>query len=553
MTNERTGEISTGEFGTGEFGTGELSAHDLFAELRSDEVTDPVPVAPGHAFPLRLQPTPDAFQLPLAPRDRRAPIARRLPLVVGLVIVAAVVTAGVYLSTLHWTGPTRSPLALQLLRVQIIGGVAQVLIYVLAAASVVFLLARRPTRRRVIVGASAVVGGAAIGVAVLAVVGATNAFGVALSATTSAWTVVGFAGIALGLASLWSRPGWRTIGSAFAIVFILLAGTLGINADFGLDPTVGALAGVSTLNTVVVPVIRSTPDPVPSVLDGGALWANWVPPKDMSPQGAVHSVQIPGTISGFTARPAGIYYPPAALVKNPPLLPLVIMMMGQPGNPDPTFQEAILDQMVAHTHGLAPIVIIADQIGNPAVDTLCLNTPRYGNSETYITQDVVNWARSHLHIMQDPAHWTIAGYSNGGECALSFGAKYPNLFGNVLDISGEDYPGSDRSAATLSTMFHGNTAAYEATWPVTILKTGHYPDTVGIFTVGSNDYRYRREAQTVNAAASAAGWKTTYFEVPNGGHVLGALNGGLAEGYSILFPRLGLSAPTPTATATPGP
>jgi enterochelin esterase-like enzyme len=508
---------------------------------------DPAP----REFPERLRPMPAELALPLSPDDRPATFTSRLPLIVGLLLAVVVIAGAVSLSTLQWVGAHQSPEALRILRIQIIGGAVQVLVYVLAAASVVFLLARRPTRRRVVVGSIAVAGGAASGGAVLFILAETNALGVALSPVTSTWTVVGFAGIALGLASLWSRSGWRTIGSAFAVVFVLLAGTLGINADFGLDPSIGALAGISTLKTISVPVVKATPDPAPTVLDGGALWANWVPPADMQGAGTVSEVSIPGTISGFKARDAGIYYPPAALVKNPPLLPLVIMMMGQPGNPDPTFQAQILDQMEGHDKGLAPIVIVADQIGNPAVDPLCLNTSRFGNAETYITQDVVNWARSRLRILQDPAHWTIAGYSNGGECALAFGAKYPNLFGNVLDISGEDYPGSDESAAVLAGTFHGNTAAYQATWPVNILKSGKYPDTVAIFTVGSNDYAYRREAQTVDAAATAAGWKTTYFEVPNGGHVLKALNGGLAEGYAILYPRLGLSEPAPTAPPTP--
>jgi poly(3-hydroxybutyrate) depolymerase len=335
---------------------------------------------------------------------------------------------------------------------------------------------------------------------------------------------------------------------------VLLAGTLGVNADFGLDPTVGALAGISTLRTISVPVVKATPQPIPTVLDGGALWANWVPPTDMPAAGSASVVNIPGIISGFKARPAGIYYPPAALVKNPPALPLVIMMMGQPGNPDPAFQQAALEPMASRNKGLAPIVIIADQIGNPAVDPLCLNTARHGNAETYITQDVVNWARTHLRILQDPAHWTIAGYSNGGECALAFGAKYPNIWQNVLDISGEQYPGASNSGAVLSSVFRGNIAAYQATWPVNIMRSGKYPNTVGIFTVGSNDYAYRKEAITVSGAAAAAGWKTTYYEVLNGGHVLGALNGGLAEGYAVLYPRLGLSQPvsTPTPRSAPG-
>jgi poly(3-hydroxybutyrate) depolymerase len=433
--------------------------------------------------------------------------------------------------------------ALALLSIKIIGGAAQWAIYLLAAASVLFLLVRHPTRRRIVVGSIAVISGALIAGVVLVVLAVINVLGVALSATTSAWTIVGFAGIALGVASFWSTKGWRTIGVSFAIIFILLAGTLGINADFGLDPTVGALAGISTLDSTTVPVVKTTPIPIPTVLDGGALWANWVPPENMPTAGTISQVTIPGLISGFNARPAGLYLPPAALVKDPPELPLVIMMMGQPGNPDPSFQQPILDAFAARHEGLAPIVLVADQIGNPAVDPLCLNTTRHGNAETYVTQDVVNWARSHLRVLQDPAHWTIAGYSNGGECALAFGAKYPNIWQNVLDISGEEYPGADQSGAVLATVFHGDRAAYEATWPVNILATGTYPDTLGIFTVGSNDYSYRKEAQIVYAAATAAHWKTTYFEVLNGGHVLGALNGGLAEGYTILYPRLGLSNP----------
>ena len=328
-----------------------------------------------------------------------------------------------------------------------------------------------------------------------------------------------------------------------AILSFVLAGYLGINADFGMDRTVADVVGISTRTTVALPVVTPKPTPTQTLLAGGALWANWHPPAGMPTVGSQAQVTIPGTVSGFTARPAGLYLPPAALTTNPPALPLVIMMMGQPGNPDPSFSAAILDQFAAGHDGLAPIVLVADQIGNPAVDTLCLDTQRHGNSETYLTQDVVAWARTHLHVLQDPAHWTIAGYSNGGECALSFGVKYPQIWGNVLDISGEEYPGADRPGPTLTSDFGGSRTAYEAVKPLNQLAAHTYSDTVAIFTVGSNDGLYRTQAKTVYAATTAAGWKTTYFEVLNGGHVLGALNGGLQEGYTVLYPRLGLSEP----------
>jgi enterochelin esterase-like enzyme len=506
-------------------------------------------------FPVRLR--PDSWSAD--PLDRPKSRLRRRhhsSLIVGLALAGLAFALLVYLATLQWAGAGRSPMADSILRIQIIGGALQAAIYVLAALSVFFLLARHPTRRRVIVGGSSAVGGAAIGIGILAIVAASNVLGVALSSTMSAWIIAGFALTALGIASFWSASGWRVIGTAFSVAFVLLASTLGVNADFGLDPTIGALAGQSTLKTITLPVSKPTtkptpaapgptpgPVPVPSILAGGALWANWVAPAGMPGVGSQSQVDIPGGISGFHARPAGLYLPPAALVKNPPALPLVIMMMGQPGNPDPAFQATVLNASAARNNGLAPIVLVADQLGNHAADPLCLDTANYGKSETYITQDVVNWARTHLHILQDAAHWTIAGYSNGGECALAFAAKYPNIFQNVLDISGESFPGSDRYAAVLSNVFHGNSAAYRATWPINILKTRTYPDTVAVFTVGSNDPGFVGAAQRMTAATAAVGWKSTYYEIPNGGHVLAALNGGLTEGYSILYPRLGLSAP----------
>jgi poly(3-hydroxybutyrate) depolymerase len=465
--------------------------------------------------------------------------------IIGAVAAAVFIALVLYFVTLTWVGPHQSAAALVILRIQIIGGIVPVIVDLLAGLAVLFLVIRRPTRRRVVVAVIGAVSGAVFAVIVVWILDATNALSVPLGTAASAWSIAGLSAIGLAIASFWTSRGWRVVGIAGSIVLVVIAATIGVDTDFGLDPTVGTLAGISTAKTIVLPEVKAAPTPTetPKLLAGGALWANWRPSGPMPVVGAVSQVDIPNTVSGFNARPAGLYLPPAALAPNAPALPLVIMMMGQPGNPDPDFQETALDPLQARHNGLAPIVLVADQIGNPATDPLCLDTPQHGNAETYITQDVVNWARTHLHVLADPAHWTIAGYSNGGECALYFGSKYPTIWGNVLDISGEKYPGSQNPSGTLATIFHGDAAAYQATWPATILSKNVYPDTVGIFTVSSNDSGYLPAARAVSAAAQAAGWTVTYFEVPNGGHVLGALNGGLEEGYSVLYPRLGLSQP----------
>ncbi len=426
------------------------------------------------------------------------------------------------------------------LRMNIIDGPSVGVVYTLALGALIYLAVRRPTRHGIIAGVAALIAGSVAALVTLWIVSATNAFGVDLSTTTSIWVILTFAAICFAVVNLW-RSNWvRRVIASVAIVLFAVTGTVAINADFGLDRTVADLAGIS----IEKPISLPKPDASRTPLAGEALWSTWVAPKDQRATGTTGTLIIPNTLSGFHSRPAAIYLPPAALVKNPPALPLVIMLMGQPGNPDPTSQKLVLDAFAARHNGLAPIVLVPDQLGDPTTDPLCLDTALYGKSETFLVGDVVAWARANLHVLPDAAHWTIAGFSNGGQCAVSLGAKHPKIWGNVLDISGEEYPGSDRPIQTLAQAFAGNTSAYLASRPLTVLAAHHYSNTVGIFTVGSNDAKYMAQAKTVEAAAHLSGWKTTYFEVPDGGHVIGALIGGLQEGYRVLYPRLGLSDPT---------
>ena len=430
-----------------------------------------------------------------------------------------------------------------LLRMQVLIPAVLVTAFALSAVVVLFLLARR-TPRWVVLVTTALVAGAATGALTLWIIeGPVNLFGTPLGWSTRWWVVACFATLGLALANTRHSTLRRKVGALLGSVVVLMTTVLGINAAYGLNPTVGSLLGVSTVAQVALPApVASSSQKLTAVLDPSLpLWKTWKAPAGMPTKGTVGTEVIPSTASGFAARPAGIYLPPAALTAHPPKLPLVVLLMGQPGNPDPQYVAAILDRYSAAHQGLAPIVVVADQLGDPTTDTLCLDTPRYGKVETYINTDVVTWARAHLNILTDRASWTIAGYSNGGQCAISFAAKHPDLWGNLLDISGEEYPGAEHAAGTLKEIFAGNQAAYDAQKPTVILSQNHYPDTTAIFTVSTNDPAYILAAKKVSAAASAAGMQVTYHEILNGGHVIGALNGGLDEGFAVLYPRLGLS------------
>ncbi|MEB0288599.1 alpha/beta hydrolase-fold protein [Cryobacterium sp. 10I1] len=269
------------------------------------------------------------------------------------------------------------------------------------------------------------------------------------------------------------------------------------------------------------------------------------PASALAITGTIETVHIPATASNFTARDAEVYLPPAAVAVDVPAFPFVLMMMGQPGNPDASYIASVLDTFALTHDGQAPIVVVADQLGDPSVDSLCLDTPAHGNVQTYLEQDVVNWARANLHIETDRVDWTIAGFSNGGQCAISLATKFPDVWGNVISASGTTFAGTESEPTVLADVFGGDQAAYDATKPATVMSSTHYPHTEAVFTVGADDSVIGPPQKALSAVALDAGMVTSYYEVPGEGHSVGALLGGLTKAFDVLAPRLGFQEPSP--------
>ena len=432
-----------------------------------------------------------------------------------------------------------------LLAIEIINGPLIPVFCIVSIALALYLLLRRPTARWVATALVGILAGAVIGALTVFLVGVLGTFGEPLPPTADIWVIVTFAAIALAIVNLWKSRWWRKVIAAVSIVMFALTGTLLINAYYGLNHTVGSMFGIATGNPInpTGPVSTSTADPTKP------LWQTWKPPADMPKTGKTGLLTgkdaIPNTLSGFKARDASLYLPPAAQVTNAPRLPFVLLMMGQPGTPDPQYIAAVLDKYAAQHEGLAPIVVVADQLGNPSVDPVCADSTKYGKVHTYLTQDVVNWAKANLNILHSPKYWTVAGYSNGGACAFQMAAESPDVWGNLLDISGDEFPGVETQDVTIRDIFGGNKAAFEASKPTSILAAhkGAYANSDAIFTVGQNDPGFIPGADRNAKAAQAAGMTTTYYVVPGAGHVVDALNGGLTKGFEVLYPRLGLSKP----------
>jgi S-formylglutathione hydrolase FrmB len=262
-------------------------------------------------------------------------------------------------------------------------------------------------------------------------------------------------------------------------------------------------------------------------------------------KGTPATARIPGTTSGFPARDGFVYLPPGYSPTGP-RLPVMVMVAGQPGGPADWLAAgrlvSQLDRFAAAHGGLAPVTLVVDPTGSDFGNTACLDSP-LGNAEAYLARDVPDWVRTRLRVDTNPAHWTFAGFSFGGTCALQLATRFPQVYGSFVDLQGEQEPslGPDR-ARTVQTLFGGDTAAFDAVVPLTALATHRYPDSWGFFASGAEDGLFLGYMNTVSTAARQAGMTVRAVPVAGQGHSWAVAQTQLVPALEWLSPRLGFTA-----------
>lgn len=403
----------------------------------------------------------------------------------------------------------------------LVAGPLPAMLAVAGAAGLLALLIARLDRRWFtrLVPLVVVLAAAGVGVAVV-VLAITQPFPDPLPVVV--WYSLGAALLAVGLAVTAFRAlgATRRVAAVVATVLVLLAAGNQVNLHFGQYPTLRSAMGLPPANQVgFAQVSTASPGLVPRPA-GQALSSAWQPPADMPSGGQVTEVLVPGPISGFSARTAWIYLPPAYLATPRAELPVLVLLSGQPGTTrdwlDGGRLSAMMDAFASTHDGLAPVVVIPDWLGSAYANPLCLDS-RLGNVQTYLTVDVPAWIRTTLQIDPDPGSWAVGGYSAGGTCALQVAVNAPQVYPTFVDISGQSEPTLGDRTATVQAAFGGDTAAFAAVNPLDQLGRRSYTGVTGFIAAGSNDTVYRPQALQVVQATQQAGMQVVYRELP-GGH-----------------------------------
>lgn len=342
------------------------------------------------------------------------------------------------------------------------------------------------------------------------------------------WIAIAIAAIALAGGHMFASRWWEKMLAVVATLLVLLAAGNQINIYYVQYPRLSDVLGLGSDDQISgPPALRTNPSSstVPTV-PPGPLTTSWVPTGSDIPsdgKGRTSTIDLPGTVSGFTGRPGQVYYPPAYFADNPQPLPVLILMAGQPGDPGDWFLgdrvQNVMNDFAADHHGIAPVVVVPDSLGSTLANPDCIDSS-LGKLDTYLAKDVPDGIKKQLRVDPNTHHWVIGGFSAGGICALQLATNHPDIYQNFVDISGLEDAALDigQRQQTIDQLFGGDEARFEAINPKDIMAVTKFPDSAGWFIAGSEDTDTGPGQRRLNEIARAAGMDTQFWESPGTGH-----------------------------------
>ncbi|MFD5825790.1 alpha/beta hydrolase [Lentzea sp. NPDC060358] len=354
------------------------------------------------------------------------------------------------------------------------------------------------------------------------------------------WLGAALTAVALAIARLRSGRWYgRTFGVLLALG-VMTSAVVATNAHFGQYPNTRAMLDVFRNDRVDLNEAAPPANGVVEVPVGKTLADVWTRPAGLPDKGTVSEAEIPGA---FKSRPAWVYLPPAYATTPRPRLPVIVLMAGQPGSPRDWFDGGrILDNLDAYARahdGLAPIVVVADQLGSTTANPLCLDS-KLGQSETFLARDVPAWIKQRLTVDERREAWTVAGFSQGATCSVQLAVRAPDVYGNFIALAPQGEPTLSTRQETVKTVFGGDEAAFTRINPRDILARQRFPRTAGVVVAGRDDPMYRKPDAEVYEACRKAGMDVLWKELPNG-HDWNMAREGLFGSLPWLAARTGLT------------
>lgn len=232
----------------------------------------------------------------------------------------------------------------------------------------------------------------------------------------------------------------RVTAACLAFIIAMGFGVLSVNKYFGYYQTWGsAIADLSNQSTVAGPAIPSG-----SLLVGnrslafnqGTVYRNLA-----LQQGYTLSLTLPGKLSHIS-RTVYVYLPPAYFEQQYAhyRFPVIELIPGQPGEPQDWINvvgiQVTLNYLIRHGYAKPVVLVMPDANGATGISLQCLNQVGGPQDLTYLGEDVPNQISRMLRVQAPGAGWGVAGFSEGGYCAVNMALRFRYRYGFSASMSG---------------------------------------------------------------------------------------------------------------------
>jgi enterochelin esterase family protein len=247
----------------------------------------------------------------------------------------------------------------------------------------------------------------------------------------------------------------------------------------------------------------------------------WIVPHPENPTGRLEERTLKSERLG-NERIVRVYTPPGYDPKGSPY-PLVVILDGRTYTaeiPTPT----ILDNLLAAGR-IPPIVAVF--VANPSAESRLAEFTCNPKFAEFLARELIPWVRGGWHVTTDPARTAIAGSSLGGLAAACAAVSTPEIFGNVLSISGSFYwqmAGESEPEGLARRFATGPKLPLRFYLEAGLMEDRQRPDSPSLLTAN----RHLRDV------LEAKGYAVDYKEF-NGGHSILNWRGSIADGLQALF------------------
>jgi enterochelin esterase-like enzyme len=211
-------------------------------------------------------------------------------------------------------------------------------------------------------------------------------------------------------------------------------------------------------------------------------------------------------------------YTPPAFTKEGARYPLLVLF---DGDRNVMWMPRILDLLIAQKR-IPPIVAIMTDDSTPSARRTELPcNPQFAN---FLATELVPWARKNYYATDQPDRTIVAGSSYGGLASVYAGLQHPDVFGNVIALSGSFFwkPDGDQKPEWLISLA-------EATPKLSL----RFYLEVGLMESYAMQVDENRRMRTV---LIAKGYPLHYSEY-DGGHAFLNWSGGMENGLQFLLTK----------------